>query len=198
MKLMENHKLNPIFEYVCVDGKDINTLNANYGFSCVPAIVSKTTEGKQIVNEGGNAFNWVKNFLINRRQIQNTEQSRKLIQRDVFKQKLSEKLFEFCPNEQNGISDPYALCKEDANIAMPKTYIQYEKNNQQSDNLMAIPIGDLSSYKKREGLDATYRGNLDNVLKQLDDVRDKQEKALKTVMEREAFDKIAISIQQEQ
>jgi hypothetical protein len=197
MKLMENHKLNQIFKYECVDGKDINILNAKFGFTCVPAIVSQTNEGKQIVNEGANAFNWVKNFLINRKQIQNTEESRKLIQRDIFKHKLTEKLYEYCPDEQNGISDPYALCREDANIALPKSYIQIDDKNYQSDNLMAIPIGNISAYKKREGLDATYKGNLNKILEQIDNAREKQDNALKSILEKEAMEKVIIGIQQE-
>jgi hypothetical protein len=195
--LLERHNLNKIFEYKLVDNMTDEQL-MKLQLQTVPTlfVISDNTNNggqkQQFIYEGNDAFKWVDNFLFGRRQsmMKNAENSRKLIQNSNSKEKLTQKLYEYCPNEHTGISDGYAYYNEDEkkDINMPQSKMFAHGLNYQSDNIGAIPLpgnGRVKDYKAKEGLSAVY-GNDNNIKKVLENMqkeRTKQDEILKQNME---------------
>ena len=204
MKLMENHGLNQLFKFESVDGWDVAQFTQlQIRETPTLAIITMNNGKKQmIVYEGKKAFEWVKQFLINKRDsaIKNAEASRKLIQSENTKSRLNEGLFEFCPNEQNGISDSYALCNENIDIALPKSFLSYDSSNIFKDaageSIMTVPIGNMNNYKRKEGLQAIYGSDTRKLISQLEDTRKKQDQHIQNIVEQGALSKIVNNVVQ--
>jgi hypothetical protein len=184
MKLMENHGLTNFFKYESIDGMDPVQLT-QLQLSEVPtlALIRNNNGKKQVeIKEGKAAFEWVKQYLIDRREMakKNAETSRKLIQSDNIKNSLKEGLYDYCPGEQEGISDSYALCREDVDMALPKSFVNHDLSGQ---SIMTIPIGDIKNYKKKESIDAIYGKDTKKLISQLEDTRKKQDQQLHSVVE---------------
>jgi len=205
--LLERHGINKMFRYYLVDEmreEDITKFN----LETVPTIMIVSDNGTQKMQqkfEGNNAFKWVENFLISRRQsvIKNAENARKLIQNSNAKERLIQKLYEYCPNEHEGVSDTYAYYNEDEtkdiNVAQGKTFVNGLLN--QNDNIGAIPVGDsvnIKEYKKKEGLTAVYGNNIHNIVKNIENDRKKQDEIMKTNMEQNTINHIARNIMNSQ
>ena len=110
--LLERHELNKIFKYELVDNMSPEQLT-RLQLQSVPTLLVISDNGQQkqqFVYEGNAAFKWVENFLLGRRQclLKDAENSRKLIQNNNAKDKLTHKLYEYCPEEHTGVSDAYA------------------------------------------------------------------------------------------
>jgi hypothetical protein len=190
--LLERHGLNKIFEYKLVDNMSDEQL-MKLQLNEIPALLVISDNGngqkQQFIYEAKNAFQWVDNFLIGRRQamMKNAESSRKLIQNSNTKEKLTQKLYEYCPSEHSGISDGYAYYHEDENkdrlFTVPQGKMFSNGLGFQNDNIGAIPLpgsGKLKDYKAKEGLTAVY-GNEHNIKKAIENMqrdRVKQDEAL--------------------
>lgn len=189
MKLMESHKLLALFKLEMVDTKPIEEL-VKLQINTVPKMIIFLNEGneqKKIDCEGPRAFEWVKDYLVNsRRQImmQTAESSRRLIQSDNTKIGLKDGLFGYCPDEHNGISDQYTLCREDVDIALPKVFVPYTKQGQtEEEKIMTVPIGRMSDYKRTQGIGATYGKDTKNIISQMENTRLAQDKQIKSIIE---------------
>jgi hypothetical protein len=193
MKLMENHKLLALFKLEMVETiaqtKGLEEL-VKLQIDIVPKLVIFLNEGnnkKMIYYEGPKAFEWVKDYLVSsRRQImmQTAETSRKLIQSDNTKIEMKDGLFGYCPDEHNGISDQYTLCREDVNIALPKVFVPYTKQGQtEEEKIMTVPIGKIGDYKKKEGIGAIYGKDIKNIVSQIENTRLAQDKQIKSIIE---------------
>jgi hypothetical protein len=194
--LLERHGLNKIFEYKLVDNMTDEQL-MKLQLNSVPTLLvisENNGQKQQFVHEGNDAFKWVDSFLIGRRQamMKNAESSRKLIQNSNTKEKLTQKLYEYCPGEHSGISDGYAYYNEDENkdraMTVPQGKMFSNGLGFQNDNIGAIPLpgsGKVKDYKAKEGLTAIY-GNEHNVKKAIENMereRAKQDEHLRQNME---------------
>jgi hypothetical protein len=203
--LLERHGLNKIFEYKLIDNMKAEEL-MKLQFNSIPALLVISDNGgekKQDVYEGNDAFKWVDMFLMGRRHamMKNAESSRKLIQNSTTKEKLTQKLYEYCPNEHSGISDGYAYYHEDENkdrlFTVPQGKMFSNGLGFQNDNIGAIPLpgtGKLKDYKEKEGLSAVY-GNDHNIKKVMENMqrdRIKQDENLRQYMEEDTV-KIVIN-----
>jgi hypothetical protein len=198
--LLERHGLNKIFEYKLVDNMTAEQL-MKLQLNSVPTLLVISENGgqkQQFVYEGNDAFKWVDTFLIGRRQsmMQNAESSRKLIQNSNTKEKLTQKLYEYCPGEHSGISDGYAYYNNDENkdrvMSVPQGKMFSTGLSFQNDNIGAIPLpgsGKVKDYKAKEGLTAVY-GNEHNVKKVMENMekeRAKQDEHLRLGMEEDTI-----------
>jgi len=195
MKMIENNKLNDVFTYVSIDDMSSKEM-AQLPFDNVPTLIVNIN-GKQSIHCGPKSFEWVRNFLMGRRQVilKNAEKSRRIMQSNITVDNFKNNMNEFCPNEQTGISDTYSFwnddIKNDVNIALPKTFKNYDKNDINGDNIVTIPIGNLKEYKKREGITATYgTSGMDKLIEQKLEERKQQTSRIQTTMEKERFDTI--------
>lgn len=207
MTLLERHGLNKIFEPKLIDKMKPEQI-MQLQIENIPAllVINSQTKTQQFF-EGNDAFKWIDNLLIGRRQtvMKNAENQRKLIQTSNIKENLKEGLIDYCPNEQGGLSEGYAYYHEDENIDRERTKIQienikkfgdyYGKNDDrryQNDNLGAIPIRgkNMKEYKEKEGLNAVYGGNIEKVIKQMENDRDKQDNIIKNNMEQDTLQTI--------
>jgi hypothetical protein len=198
--LLERHGLNKIFEYKLVDNMTDEQL-MKLQLNSVPTLLVISDNGgqkQQFVYEGNDAFKWVDTFLIGRRQsmMKNAESSRKLIQNSNTKEKLTQKLYEYCPGEHSGISDGYAYYNDDENkdraMSVPQGKMFSNGLGFQNDNIGAIPLpgsGKIKDYKAKEGLTAVY-GNDNNVKKVMENMekeRAKQDEHLRQGMEEDTI-----------
>ena len=191
MKLMESHGINKMFKYECIDEWNPEQLT-KFQLNTVPTLILGSNDGMaQKILEGKDAFEWVKQFLINRRQvaINSAEITRKVIQKNDIQNKLKNNLYDYCPEEQTGISDSYALCREDINIPFAKEFVQYGCN----DKIMTIPIGDMKSYKQKESIGKVY-GDVSKVISQIEESRKKQDAEISTVVTKSAIPTIQENI----
>ena len=203
--LLERHGLNKIFEYKLTDNMTPDQLT-KLQLHTVPTLLVISDNGQQkfqSIYEGNDAFNWVDNFLIGRRQamLKNAENSRKMIQNGNTKEKLTQKLYEYCPGEHAGISDGYAFYNEDdskeSNLAQGKMFsygLLY-----QNDNIGAIPLScnKIKDYKSKEGLTATYGNDIKKVVTQMENERKKQDEQLRQVIDKDSLKIIASKIASE-
>lgn len=183
MKLMENYGVNKIFQYECVDTLSIEQIT-QLQINQVPTIILMPNNGaNQTILEGKQAFEWVKQFIINRRQvtIQNAETTRKLIQKNDMTNKLKNNLYDYCPEEQTGISDSYALCREDINIPFPKEFSSSASN----DTIITVPIGDIKLYKQKESIGKVY-GDVTKIISHAEESRKKQDIEISTAVTQSA------------
>jgi len=194
ISLIQRHGLDKMINYRSIDNMNTEQL-AQLKFESVPTLIIIFDNGQnktQQVFEGEDAFKWVQNFLITRRQssIKNAEMSRKLIQNSNTKDKLTDGIFEFNQNEHMGISDTYAFCNvsddQNKNFRQGKMFNNNFSTN--DDNLGAIPIAgkNINEYKKKEGLSALY-GNDENVKKavsQIENARKAQDEQMNKVVEK--------------
>jgi hypothetical protein len=193
--LLERHGLTKLFEPKLIDNMTIEQLSkSGLDDIMIPAIIVISENGEQKYQnmyQSHDAFKWVENFLIGRRRatIVNAENSRKLIQNNNIKEKLSQKLYEYCPSEHSGISDGYAFYNEDeskdSNIAQGKMFSHGFSHT--GDNLGAVPLPGAAEYRKREGLNATHGGSVDKVLKDKEYERAQQDLQLKGAMNTDAI-----------
>lgn len=188
MKLMENHGIFQHFKCECVDDIDITELTKRQISSVPTLVLISNNNGKQqvMMHEKDQAFNWIKQFLQARRQsaIKDAEAGRKLIQSDNTKSLLKDGLFEYCPDEHNGISDSYAIFREDVDMALPKTFVQYDqKNLMAEERIMTVPVGDMKTYKQKESIGALYGNDTKKLISQMEDMRKRQDSDFKSVME---------------
>jgi hypothetical protein len=198
--LLERHGLNKIFEYKLVDNMTDEQL-MKLQLNSVPTLLVISDNGgqkQQFIYEGNDAFKWVDTFLIGRRQsmMKNAESSRKLIQNSNTKEKLTQKLYEYCPGEHSGISDGYAYYNDDENkdraMTVPQGKMFSNGLGFQNDNIGAIPLpgsGKVKDYKAKEGLTAVY-GNEHNVKKVMENMekeRAKQDENLRLGMEEDTI-----------
>lgn len=201
--LLERHGLDKIFEYKLIDNMTEEQL-VKLQLNSVPTLLVITTINntkQHQLFEGNTAFKWVETFLISRRQaqIKNAENSRKLIQSENAKERLKEKLYEYCPMEHGGISDAYAYYNEDenkdVNLAQTKMFSQYNPNVMENDNIGAIPInGNINDYKAREGLNATYGNDIKKVINNIELERKKQDEQLKNIIDQNTLHTVANNI----
>lgn len=192
--LIERHGLSKLFKLQLIDNMNDEQIT-KLGLQTVPTLLVISENGQQkqqFIYEGNEAFKWVDTFLISRRQniMKDAESSRRLIQNNNTKDRLTQRLYEYCESEHSGISDAYAYYnedeKKDINVAQSKMFshgLSY-----QNDNIGAIPLsgnGKIKDYKAKEGLTATY-GNEQNLKKAIDrinDERNKQDDKLKQNIE---------------
>jgi hypothetical protein len=192
MGLMARHNIFQHFKSECIDDIDLLELQ-KLGIESVPALVLVSYQNGQrkiMIQEKDQAFIWVKQFLQSRRQasINNAESTRKLIQSDNTKNMLKDGLLEYCPDELNGISDNYALCKEDNNMALPKSFVQYDKTNlTEEERILTIPIGNIGAYKKKESLESVYGKDTKKLISQIEDERKRQDNELASVANQKAL-----------
>lgn len=211
--LLERHGLTKIFEPKLIDKMKPEQI-MQLQIENIPAllVINDQTKTQQFF-EGNDAFKWIDNLLIGRRQsvIKNAENQRKLIQTSNIKENLKEGFVDYCPNEQGGLGEGYAYYHEDENIDRERTITQieklkkfgecYEKNDPrryQNDNLGAIPIKckNMKEYKEKEGLSAVYGGDIEKVMKQMKDDRDKQNNIIKNNMEQDTLHTIVNKMNQ--
>jgi hypothetical protein len=203
ISLLERHGLNKIIEYKSVDNMSEEQL-IKLQIETVPTLFIISDNGQQknqSVFVGNDAFKWVDNFLLSRRQaiMKNAENSRKLIQNSNTKEKLTQKLYEYCPSEHSGISDAYAYYNEDENkdINMAQGKMFSFGLNNQNENLGTIPIqGKIKDYKLKEGLLATYGSdsNIKKTIEQIENDRKNQEKQFQNNMEQDTIKIVANKI----
>jgi hypothetical protein len=134
------------------------------GINNVPTIMvinQNGTESRKDIFDGANAFNWIEQFVSNRREfmMRQAEETRKLIQ--INNQKLYEDnkaLKGYYTMETSGLSDAYAYyskdISKDVDIAQPKTFLPYGKDQEYSivtlnDGGMR-KTGDIERVKKEE------------------------------------------------
>lgn len=192
--LIERHGLNKIFRYELVDNM-IEEQITKLGLQTVPTLLVISDNGQQkqqYIYEGNEAFKWIDNFLIGRRQnlMKEAESSRKLIQNNNAKEKLTQRLYEYCEAEHSGISDAYAYYNndesKDINIAQSKMFSNGLNYN--NDNIGAIPLTEqknMKEYKAKEGLTAVYgsEANIKRAIDRMTEERRKQEDKFKQNME---------------
>lgn len=146
----------------------------------LPAIVLMDMAGKpRETFEGEKAFVWIKQHVMSKREMAkiNAENSRRLFQSANIKNNMQGGIFEYCPDEQNGISDTYALCNDD--IALPKTFVNKDFSGE---SIMTIPIGNMNEYKKKESITKCF-GDTDLLIRQLEETRKNQDKQTSTAFE---------------
>jgi hypothetical protein len=200
MKLMENHGLNKMFEYRCVDNMSLEEIT-QLQLNITPTLVMTNPNGKLQIYESEDAFVFIKNFLCSRREslIKQAEATRKLIQSNNTKNNLKENLYGYCPDEQNGISDNYSTWNNDFNkdvtMALPKTFTQYNPNDTRGDSIMTIPIGNVKDYKAKESLEAVYGKDIKSVLAKMENDRKEQDKELAGQMEQNRFNTVVSALQ---
>lgn len=192
--LIERHGLNKIFRYELIDNMNEEQI-IKLGLQTVPTLLIISDSGhqkQQFIYEGSDAFKWIDNFLIGRRQnvMKDAETSRKLIQNNNTKEKLTQRLYEYCEAEYSGISDSYAYYnedeKKDINIAQGKMFSHGLNYN--NDNIGAIPLAEQKSmkdYKAKEGLTAVYGSdaNVKRAIDRMNEERKKQDDQFKQNME---------------
>ena len=195
IQLLNTHNISNLFEYKCIDGYKLDQLS-KLQIRSVPSIIlvhkNDMNEKKTEIHESQEAFVWVKNYLTTKRNMQNSESSRKLIQVNNVKNRLLEHLYEYCPNEQSSISDAYALCKEDTNIAMPQSFVSYTNSDKRNPDeiIITIPV-DKKHQENKEKIETSMMSKL---LTQLKDSRSNQELEIRKVMETNTLDTIKKSI----
>lgn len=196
MTLIERHNLNKMFKYYLVDKMNDEDIT-KFNLETIPTIIIVFDNGQQKQQQsfqGNDAFKWIENFIVSRRQalLKNAEMSRRIIQNSNAKDRLTQKLYEYCPNEHSGISDAYAYYNEDEtkdiNLPQGKTFVN--GLNYQNDNLGAIPLpgnGKMKDYRKTEGLNAIYGGDIKKAINNAENERKKQEEQLKKTMEQDTL-----------
>ena len=153
----------------------------------VPTIaIYSVRDGKTTIDlyEKSNAFKWVEQLLINRRQnmLKYAEVNRRLVQQSEMKKKIKDGLYEYCRNETEGISDAYTYVADTIESAQPKSYLPYGKDNMYS--IMTIPEDRTKpGYKLTE---KEQRELSDKLIKD----RKEQDVSLKTMMEHEQIEKV--------
>jgi hypothetical protein len=197
--LLERHGLNKIFRYYLADEmKDEDIIR--FEIETLPTIIVISDNGQQKqqnIYQGNDAFKWVDNFLISRRQalMKNAETSRRLIQNSNAKDRLTQKLYEYCPGEHSGISDGYSYYNDDEtkDINLPQSKMFSNGLSYQNDNLGAIPLpgsGKIKDYRAIEGLNAIYGNDTKKAIQNAEQDRKKQDEQLKQLMEKDTLNTI--------
>lgn len=191
MKLMEHHGLFQHFKPMCVDEMDVNELT-RLQIENVPTLmlISNSNGNQQIIMRGGDqAFVWVKQFLQGRRQstIANAEANAKLIRRDDTMTSLTNGVSGCCPEELFGLSDQYAFNKDDVNVPLPKSFVQFDQKNLMNltaeERIMTVPVGDIKNYKKAESIETLYGKDIKKMISQVEDIRKRQDIDLRSILE---------------
>lgn len=190
---MNNHKLLNIFKTKNIDVMSIEEIN-QLGLQTVPTILIVHTlqngETRQGIYEGENACNWAENMVMNRRKslMQQTENTRKLIEMNNMKKKVKEGVLDYSSMETSGISDDYAYFASDMNldkqldISQPKTFLPFRQDNQY--RILSIPQD-----SKEKGYKLTYNDQL-KMASDLENVRKIQDEQIKMVMHQDQINSV--------
>lgn len=187
MTVMENQQILQMFEKKCVDDmiRNMSTTEiSKLGFSKVPTIIMVNSQnGSRGIYEDGKAYEFIENMVRNRQQnmAQHAEDTRKLIQIGEMKKRFKEGLFEYCPTESQGLSDNYAFCKEDVDMAQPKSYLPVGQDDKYG--IMTIP--EMNGTKNKLSKDDQQK-----LIKNLERMRDTQDSQIKTIMEQEQISSV--------
>lgn len=187
LSVIQNQDMIDFFDYSCIESMD-NDKIIKLGLSTVPTLVL-TNESRQQTKilENEDVMKWVKSFILNRRDYfcKMAEQTRKLIQVNNIKNRISDGLDSYKHMESEGISDQYSYYSEknvenDINIAQPKSF---------------LPIGQEDQYKI-----IAYQSDVDNVKLNENDMKKKlnaysssrkqEEAQLKAHMEKEQIESV--------
>lgn len=188
INIINSQKLSELFRPICIDTMKIEDL-IRQGINNVPTIMvinQNGTESRKDIYDGANAFNWIEQFINNRREfmMRQAEETRKIIQ--INNQKLyddNKALKGYYTMETSGLSDAYAYyskdISKDVDIAQPKTFLPYGKDQEYSivtlnDGGMR-KTGDIERVKKEETIKE------DNMKKS----RQNQDLELKKMMEQQ-------------
>lgn len=135
MKVIQNEDLINLFQFSCVDDMTPEKITG-LGLRVVPTIIIRNQTQSQMY-ESKDALNWVKNFIINRREhyIQMAENHRKLIMVNNIKNRMIDGLNSYKQMETEGISDQYAYYSEkdiktDIDLAQPKSFLPVGKDEE--------------------------------------------------------------------
>jgi hypothetical protein len=211
--LLERHNLMQMFEPKIIEKMTPEQLT-QLKIEHVPAllIINKQTNAQQFF-EGNNAFKWIDNLIINKRQsmMNNVDNQRKVIQNNNIKENFKEGMLDYCPNEQSGLSEGYAYYHDDENIDKARTKIQIEQIKKfgeyydindprrlQNDNLGAIPLGakNMKEYKMKESINNVH-GDIKKIIGQITLDRDKQDNEIKNCMEQNTLRTVINKISQQ-
>jgi hypothetical protein len=145
MKVIQNEDLINLFQFSCVDEMTPEKITS-IGLRVVPTLFIRNQQHSQMY-ESKDALNWIKNFIINRREhyMQMAENHRKLIMVNNIKNRMIDGLNSYKQMESEGISDQYAYYSEkdlttDIDLAQPKSFLPVGRDDEygiitlQSDN----------------------------------------------------------------
>lgn len=188
INIINSQKLSELFRPICIDTMKIEDL-IRQGINNVPTIMvinQNGTESRKDIYDGANAFNWIEQFINNRREfmMRQAEETRKIIQ--INNQKLyddNKALKGYYTMETSGLSDAYAYyskdISKDVDIAQPKTFLPYGKDQEYSIVTLndggTRKTGDIERVKKEETIKE------DNMKKS----RQNQDLELKKMMEQQ-------------
>ena len=186
LMFIKNQGILNMFEIYCIDTMTDEQL-IKLQLNVVPTIaVVSFKEGKNIIDlyEKINAFKWVEQLVVNRRQnmLKYAETNRRLVQQTEMKKKIKEGLYEYCKNETEGISDAYTYLADNIESAQPKSYLPYGKDNMYT--IMTIPED-----KTKSGYKLTEKEQRDLSNKLMKE-RTEQDASLKSMMETEQIEKV--------
>lgn len=188
MTLLNTHKIHNMFEYRRIDQMDMRQI-VKLNIDTIPTLLIVSNQTKQLF-KGKDAFDWITGFLIERKKreaLSNEQNKNPIIQNNTKDVTSDNKIYAYSSEEHAGISDTYAYYNKDLDkdINIPQVKTFSSNLTFQNDNIGAIPIGNMSSYKSKEGLNAVYGNdsNIKNVLSQIQNDRHTQDLQLKQTME---------------
>jgi hypothetical protein len=196
MKFIEQNGLNRIFKFISVDNMKPIDIQKN-NLSVVPTMIVRSRESTSVF-EGIKCLEWLTFFLSGKKNStpivpQNNnenQQQKKIIQSTNMMEKVKDQLHEYCPNEQNNISDSYSLWRDDVNkdlnIPLPQSFGKFDKDAT-PESIVTVPIGSTKEYKAKEGLSAVYGSDLTKIITQKQDERAQFANTLKCNAETEAL-----------
>lgn len=186
MKIMHNNDLLKMFELKCIDNKTYDNEISKLGITHVPTILIVQTQGGRTMRgiySANDAFKWVDSILENRRQYQMklADENRQLIQRNTTKNQLKYGLYDYCPEEAEGISDAYAYFNKDESkdidAAQPKMFLPVGQDA--NFRVLTIPDDNKTKLSKKDQ---------EQLMSKLTTQRTCQENQLKTMYEQQQID----------
>lgn len=187
--VMENQKLLQFFILKCFEEISDNEI-INLGLNSVPALIinpPSSSGQKRGIYEGKDAFKWVENIIIFRRQnlMKQAENSRKLIQTNDMKKRLQDGIYEYQPNECEGISDLYSYWKDDMNKDIedpqPKSFVPVQNFDTYA-SIMTIPENDTNHKLNKADQEQLIRNSLSS--------REQQDVQIKNIMEQQQLNRV--------
>ena len=190
MTIMENQGLLNFFELKCIDNMN-DCEFAGLKFQKVPTlIIANSNDGsyREGIYESAEAFKWVDAIVTMRRQnaMMFIEKQKRLIEIEETKKRMADGLSENCQLAINGISDPYAYCKDDINLAQPKTFVSAMGMGDNTYRIMTIP--------QAEKVEKLNENDQKRLIQDLERKRTTQDGDIKTIMSNEQLVKIRNNI----